>query len=83
MRKLFQMQMPGVPQNIQAIFNEIFRASQEADVVDIGNAFSFDDPDLYVETRELNLTAPSAANIAAVLATLIKDMQRGGATKSN
>jgi hypothetical protein len=81
MRKMFQSQMQGIPPNIQSIFNEIFRASQEADVVDIGNAFTF--TGTYVETRALNLTTPTAANIAAVLSTLIRDMQRGGATKSN
>lgn len=81
MRKLFQTPMVGVPRNIQEIFNEIFRASQEGDLVDIGNAFTF--TGTYVETRDLNLTAPTAANVAAVLSTLIRDMQRGGATKSN
>lgn len=80
MRKLYQMQMPGVPAETQAIFNEIFRASQDGDMVDIGNGFTF--TGTYVETRTLNLAAPTAANIAAVLATLIRDMQRGGATKS-
>lgn len=81
MRKLFQMQMAGVPLNIQNIFNEIFRASQDGDLVDIGKGFTI--TGTYVETRALNVTAPTAANCAAVLATLITDMQRGGARKSN
>jgi len=81
MRKLFQMQMPGVPPNIQSIFNEIFRASQDGDLVDLGQGFTI--TGTYTETRELDLSTPTAANVAAVLATLITDMQRGGAKKSN
>ncbi len=72
--------MPGVPPEIQAVFNEIFRASQEADGVDIGQAFSINGT--FTETTQLNVTAPTAANTAAVLATLILYLQRGGATKS-
>jgi hypothetical protein len=72
--------MPGVPMNIQSIFNEIFRASQEGDIVDIGGGFTISGS--FTETRTLNVTAPTTANIAAVLATLIYDLQRGGATKS-
>lgn len=81
MRKLYQMPMVGIDQNIQNVFNEIFRASQEADVVDIGNGFTISGS--FTETRTLNVAAPTAANIAAVLATLIRDLQRGGATKTN
>lgn len=81
MRKLFQMPMVGIPTPIQNIFNEIFRASQEADLVDIGNGFTFNGS--FTETRELNVTSPTAANTNAVLATLIRDLQRGGATKAN
>lgn len=77
MRKMFQSQMPGVPANIQSIFNEIFRASQEGDIVDIGQAFTI--TGTYVETRELDLSSPTAANVAAVLATLLTDLKRGGA----
>lgn len=81
MRKMFQSQMPGVPPQIQNIFNEIFRASQEGDIVDIGQAFTI--TGTYVETRELDLSSPTAANVAAVLATLLTDLKRGGAKKSN
>lgn len=81
MRKLYPSQMQGVPQSLQNIFNEIFRASQEADVVDIGQSFTINGS--FTETRTLNVSAPTTANIAAVLATLISDMQRGGAVKAN
>lgn len=81
MRKMFQRPMIGIPQNIQDVFSEIFRASQDGDLVDIGQGFTLSGT--YTETRTLNLTSPTAANVAAVLATLITDMQRGGAKKSN
>lgn len=80
MRKMFQAQMPGVPQPIQDIFNQIFRASAEADVVDIGSEYTVNGT--FTEERELNVTAPTAANIAAVLATLLADLKNGGAKKS-
>jgi hypothetical protein len=80
MRKMYQMQMPGVPQSVQAIFNEIFRASSEADIVDIGAEYTISGS--FTETRTLNVAAPTAANIAAVLATLLTDLKNGGARKS-
>jgi hypothetical protein len=80
MRKMFQVQMPGIPQNIQGIFNQIFQASAEADIVDIGAEYTVNGA--FTETRELNVTAPTAANIAAVLATLLADLKNGGAKKS-
>jgi hypothetical protein len=80
MRPLFLGQMPGVPRIIQEVFNEIEKASKQADIVDIAQAFSVNGS--FTETRELNVTAPSTANIAAVLATLIADLQRGGANRT-
>jgi hypothetical protein len=80
MRKMFQSQMPGVPPNIQNVFNEIFRASQEADIIDIGQAYTFTGS--FTKTRQLNVTTPTLANAVAVLATLISDLQSGGSTKS-
>lgn len=80
MRRMFQVQMPGVPAAIQDIFNQIFRASAEADVVDIGAEYEVNGA--FTETRVLNVTAPTTANIAAVLATLLADLKNGGAKKS-
>lgn len=80
MRKLFLGQMPGVPQSIQSIFNEIEKASKDADGVDISAAFSVNGA--FTETRVLNVTAPTAANVAAVLATLLADLKRGGARRT-
>lgn len=80
MRKLFMGNMPNIPQEIQSLFNEIIQASQDADVTDIGGAYTI--TGTFIETRTLNVTTPTTANIAAVLATLIFDLQRGGATRS-
>lgn len=80
MRPLFLGQMNGIPQEVQNIFNEIEKASKEADVIEIGQAYTITGS--YTETRNLNVTAPTTANIAAVLATLIADLQRGGANRT-
>lgn len=72
--------MPGVPFDIQQIFNEIFKASQDADLVDIGNSFTVNGT--FTETRTLNVTAPTLGNVAAVLGTLLRDFQRGGENRS-
>lgn len=72
--------MPGVNQNVQNIFNQIFDASQENDTIDIANAFSI--TGTFTATRNLNVTSPTLANAVAVLATLITDLQRGGTVKT-
>jgi hypothetical protein len=72
--------MPGIPLNVQSIFNEIFRASQDGDIVDIGQAFTI--TGTFTATRTLNVTSPTLANAVAVLATLISDLQHGGSTKT-
>jgi hypothetical protein len=80
MRKMYQVQMPGVSPSVQAVFNEIFRASAEADIVDIGAEYTIDGT--YTETRTLDVDTPTAANVANVLATLLTDLKNGGAKKS-
>lgn len=72
--------MPGVPQNIQNIFNLIFKASRDADVVDIAQGYTITGS--FTPTRSLNVTSPTTANIAAVLATLISDFQSGGPNRT-
>lgn len=59
---------------------EIELASAEWNTVDIVAPYIVSGT--FTETRTLNVTAPTIANIAAVLATLIKDMQRGGESRS-
>lgn len=80
MRKMSQPPMPGVPQPVQNIFNLIFKASRDADLVDIAQAFSITGN--FTETRVLNVTSPTTANIAAVLATFLRDCQRGGQNRT-
>lgn len=55
---------------------QIINASAQVDTTDIFAPYTI--TGTYVETRELNVTSPSLANIAAVLATIIADCQRGG-----
>lgn len=59
---------------------EIQLASGEVDLTDIANAFTVSGA--YTRTTTLNVTAPTAANIAAFLATFIDDCKRGGANRS-
>lgn len=55
-------------------------ASAEVDLTDISNAFTVSGT--YTQTRTLNVTTPTLANIAAVLATFIDDCKRGGQYRS-
>lgn len=67
-----QIRDPGA----RAAIREIELASAEGDLLDIAKAYTI--TGAFTETRVLNVTTPSAANIAAVLATFIRDCQRGG-----
>lgn len=60
---------------------ELLRASAEVDMTDISQGFEVDDPS-FTETRTLNVTAPTAANIANFLATFLYDLKRGGKNRS-
>lgn len=68
------------PDNVRASLQEIERASHENDAVEIAQNFSMSGT--LTPTRVLSLTAPSLANIAAVLGTLISDMQKGGLNRT-
>ena len=74
-------QMDGVPPQIQKVFNEIFAASRDADLVDISQGYEL--TGTFTETRNLNVSSPTLANIAAVLATFLLDCQRGGPTRTS
>ncbi len=67
--------------NVPASLNEIQNASRENDVVEIAQNFSFTGTP--TTTTNLNVSAPTVANVAAVLATLIEIMQRGGLSRTN
>lgn len=80
MRKLLQPASISKLSDVQVAFNEVYRASQENDTIDIAAAFTISGT--YTTTRTLNVSAPTVANIAAVLATLIDDLRRGGSSKT-
>lgn len=63
-----------------AALREIERASHEADLTEIAQNFILSGT--LTPTYTLNLAAPTAANIAAVLGTLILAMQKGGTTRT-
>lgn len=67
---------------LQEIFSEIFSASNENDTIDISQAFDIPATGTFAATRTLNVTAPTLANVVAVLATLLEDMQRGGTNRN-
>lgn len=80
MRKMSQPPMPGVPPAIQRIFNMIFAASRDADLVDIAQGFTI--TGTFTETRTLDVSTATATDVATVLATFLLDCQRGGATRT-
>lgn len=83
MRKIAQVNTASVKDpSIKALFDEIFRASNENDTIDISKAFTIPATGTYPATRTLNVTAPTLANVAAVLATLLEDLQRGGTNRN-
>lgn len=67
-----QVKDPAVSTALQ----ELQGASQENDILAIMSPYSI--TGTFTETRALNVTAPTTANIAAVLATIITDLKRGG-----
>lgn len=68
------------PQNVSAALQEIQTASHEADVVEIGQNFTFDAS--FATTLQLAVAAPSLANTNAVLATLLQILQKGGLNRT-
>lgn len=83
MRKVAQVNTAGVQDPVvKALFDEIFRASVENDTIDISQAFDIPATGSFPATRTLNVTAPTLANVVAVLATLLQDLQRGGTNRN-
>jgi len=64
---------------IKACLAEIERASQE-EPAQIFDSYSSDIPATI--TRQINVTTPTAPNLAALLATLIADMQARGVSRT-
>lgn len=81
MRKISMPQdIRGLPPQIMRLFSIIFAASKDADLVDIAQGYTF--TGTFTPTRDLNVSSPSLANIAAVLATLLSDFQAGGPNRT-
>lgn len=59
-------------------FREIERASYE-DMADVADGFKI--TGTLTETRELNVSSPTTANLAAVLGTLLSDLRKRGAKR--
>lgn len=68
------------PTNVAAALTEIERASHENDIVEVAQNYSL--TGTLVPTRVLNVAAPTAANVAAVLATLLDDLKKGGLNRT-
>ncbi|MGA8529487.1 MAG: hypothetical protein WB622_07215 [Acidobacteriaceae bacterium] len=68
------------PHDPTSALQEIQTASSENDLVDIANSFTM--TGTLTETTNLNLSSPTAANLAAVLGTLLSIMQRGGLNRT-
>lgn len=81
MRKISQPpSLNGLTDQLQKLFNTIFQASQDADLVDIAQAFTLSGT--FTETRTLNVSSPTLANLSAVFATFLLDCQRGGQNRT-
>jgi len=63
---------------VRIALQEIENASYE-DIAEVADAYTI--TGTLTETRELNVTTPTAANVANVLATLITDIQRRGSKR--
>lgn len=67
--------LPGVVRALREIENASFDSIETvADAYTISGTFT--------ETRTLNVTTPSTANLAAVLATIITDLKKRGAKRT-
>lgn len=69
------------PDNPRAAIEELIRASQEADVSQIAQNFTFDDP-AFTQTLALLTGTPTLSNTNKVLATLLLLMQKGGLNRT-
>jgi len=66
--------------NIPASLTEIEAASHENDLLEIAQNFTFTGTP--TTTLNLNITAPTLANVVAVLATLLEICQKGGLNRT-
>lgn len=66
--------------NVQAALQALQNASQQNDVGTTANNFTLSGT--LTETFTLNLSSPTAANLAAVLGTLLTILQKGGINRT-
>ncbi len=78
MRPLNFFSLNNLADVIRAL-RDIETASRE-DIETVADGFSVSGS--FTETRSLNVTAPSTANIAAVLATFLTDLKSRGQTRT-
>lgn len=76
---------PGVAPQQQIMWlisavQELARASADENLVDIGKAYTV--TGTFTDTRTLDVSTATLPDVIALLATLIGDLQRGGATRS-
>jgi hypothetical protein len=69
------------PNDVQSALREIQNASYQNDIVDVANTFSF--TGTVTDTTDLDLSSPTLANVAAVLATLLQTMQKGNINRTS
>jgi hypothetical protein len=69
------------PRDPVSALREIERASHENDVLEIAQNFTVDNP-AFAHALQVNTAAPTAANCAAVLATLLTIIQKGGLNRT-
>jgi len=65
---------------IMSAIRQIELASNEADVTIIAKNFAISGS--FTPTRTLDAGSPTLANVVAVLATIIQDLQKGGANRT-
>lgn len=78
MRPLNFFSLNNLADVIRAL-RQIETASRE-DIETVADAFTVSGS--FTDTRELNVSAPSTANIAAVLATFLSDLKARGSTRT-
>lgn len=85
MRPVFLQGAPmGTPEQklqwLEDAVRNLAGASTDQNPVDIASEYTI--TGTLTPTRSIDVTTPTAANIAAVLATLISDLQKGGSTRT-
>lgn len=65
---------------VKAAVEEFQRASQENDIAIIATNFTI--TGAFTDTRTLDVTSATLADVRAFIATLITDLKKGGATRT-